>query len=246
MLIPDAVAHGGAGGAGGHGGGHSGGQGGGYWAGRGGGAWGGHGQGVPGAVVAAPGLVMVAVHGVATVTLLGVGMVTDFTATGVFLARVLDSSATVTLGTAIPITLIPPRTTAIPTMTAGTMADRLTVCLDQRLAVQSDHFRRIKVCRLPARWTAGWSGLCRADLRADIERNGRKLLWADCADNAARGTWARHEVPGPELYAQFVGGKSALSDLPDARIHSPAAIIVPPGSTAQRCERNSGWKPILH
>jgi hypothetical protein len=29
------------------------------------------------------------------------------------------------------------------------------------------------------------------------------------ADNAARAAWARHEVPGPELYAQFVGGKSA-------------------------------------
>jgi hypothetical protein len=245
MLTPDAVAHGGAGGAGGHGGGHSGGQGGGYWAGRGGGAWGGHGQGAwggRGGSWTGHGGGARGGHG----HFAWGGMVTDFTATGVFLARVLDSSATVTLGTAIPITLIPPRTTAIPTMTAGTMADRLTVCLDQRLAVQSDHFRRIKVCRLPARWTAGWSGLCRADLRADIERNGRKLLWADCADNAARGTWARHEVPGPELYAQFVGGKSALSDLPDARIHSPAAIIVPPGSTAQRCERNSGWKPILH
>ena len=202
MLTPDAVAHGGGGG---HGGGHSGGHGGGSWGGHGGGAWGGHGAG---AVVAAPGLVMVAVHGVATVVLLGVGMVTDFTATGVFLVRVLDSSATVTLGTAIPITLIPPRTMAIPTMTAGTMAtritvvsttkglilacllprrskprshdvvtmaDRLTVCLGRRLAVQFDRFRRIKVCRLPARWTAGWSGLCRADLRAEVDRNGRKL-----------------------------------------------------------------------
>jgi hypothetical protein len=164
---------------------------------------------VLGAVMAAPGLVMVAVHGVAAVVLLGVGMVTDFTATGVFLVRALDSSATVTLGTAIPITLIPPRTMASPTMTAGTMAtritvvstteglilacllprrskprshdvvtiaDRLTVCLGRRLAVQFDHFRRIKVCRLPARWTAGWLGLCRADLRADIDRNVRKLL----------------------------------------------------------------------
>ena len=127
ILTPDAVAHGGAGGGAGHGGGHSGGHGGGSWAGRGGGAWGGHGQ-VPGAVVVvAPGLVTVAVHGVATVALLGVGTVTDFTATGVFLVRVLDSLATVTLGTAIPITLIPPRTMAIPTMTAGTMAIPITV-----------------------------------------------------------------------------------------------------------------------
>jgi hypothetical protein len=72
---------------------------------------------VLGAVVAAPGLVMVAVHGVATVVLLGVGLVTDFTATGVFLVRVLDSLATVTLGTAIPLILIPTPTMAIPTMT---------------------------------------------------------------------------------------------------------------------------------
>jgi hypothetical protein len=32
-----------------------------------------------------------------------------------------------------------------------TTADRLTVCLGRRLAMQFDHFRRIKVCRLPAR-----------------------------------------------------------------------------------------------
>src|ERR1700760_4168477 len=79
------------------------------------------------AMEAALGVVMVAVHGVATVTLPGVDMVTDFTATVVFLVRVLDSSATVTLGTAIPITLIPPRTMATLTMTAGTMATRITV-----------------------------------------------------------------------------------------------------------------------
>jgi hypothetical protein len=82
---------------------------------------------VPGAVVAAPGLVMVAGYGGATVALPGAVMVTDFTATGVFLVRVLDSSATVTLGTIIPITLIRPHTMAIPTMTAGTMAIRITV-----------------------------------------------------------------------------------------------------------------------
>jgi hypothetical protein len=31
----------------------------------------------------------------------------------------------------------------------------------------------------------------------------------------------------PELHTQFVGGKSASSDLADARIHSPVAIFVP-------------------
>ncbi len=44
----------------------------------------------------------------------------------------------------------------------------------------------------------------------------------------------------------FGGGRSASSDLPHARIRSPAAIIVAPGSTAQRCEQNTGWKPMLH
>ena len=44
-------------------------------------------------------------------------------------------------------------------------------------------------------------------------------------------------------HSRFVGGKSASSDLPHARIHSPAAIIGAPGNTAQRCERNTGWKP---
>jgi hypothetical protein len=53
----------------------------------------------------------------ALVVLLGVGTVTDFTITGVFLVRVLDSLATVTLGTAIPLILIPTPTMAIPTMT---------------------------------------------------------------------------------------------------------------------------------
>jgi hypothetical protein len=36
-----------------------------------------------------------------------------------------------------------------------TIADRLTVCLDRRLAMQFDHFRRIRVCRLPGRLIAG-------------------------------------------------------------------------------------------
>jgi hypothetical protein len=38
---------------------------------------------------------------------------------------------------------------------AGTIAVRLTVHLGRRLAMQFDHSRRIKACRLPARWTAG-------------------------------------------------------------------------------------------
>ena len=38
---------------------------------------------------------------------------------------------------------------------AATIAVRLTVQWGRRLAMQSDHFKRIKACRLPARWTAG-------------------------------------------------------------------------------------------
>jgi hypothetical protein len=59
------------------------------------------------------------------------------------------------------------------------------------------------------------------------------------------GRRTQHRGSNPELSTPFVGGNSASSDLPGAHIHSPAAIIVPPGSTAQRCERNTGW-PMLH
>jgi hypothetical protein len=66
--------------------------------------------------------------------------------------------------------------------------------------------------------------------------------------NSAQSQRGRRTQPrglNSELYTQFVGGKSPSSDLPDARIHSLVAIIVPPGSTAQRCERKTGWKPML-
>src|SRR5271165_1454996 len=38
---------------------------------------------------------------------------------------------------------------------AATIAVRLTVHLGRRLVMQFDHSRRIKACRLPARWMAG-------------------------------------------------------------------------------------------
>ena len=38
---------------------------------------------------------------------------------------------------------------------AATIAVRLTAHLGRRLVMQFDHSRRIKACRLPARWTAG-------------------------------------------------------------------------------------------
>jgi hypothetical protein len=47
-----------------------------------------------------------------------------------------------------------------------------------------------------------------------------------------------------ETCTQLAGWKSASSDLPDARIHSPAAIIVA-SEHRSTVRRNTGWKPML-
>ena len=49
----------------------------------------------------------------------------------------------------------PPRRSRPHSHGAATIAVRLTAHLGRRLVMQFDHSRRIKACRLPARWTAG-------------------------------------------------------------------------------------------
>ena len=112
----------------------------------------------------------------------GVATLPGLTTAECFLVRVLASMATRGdgIGTirAIPIILTPTRITAIPTTPALTMATRITVIhitntvilarslawrgyyrglltifSGRRLAIRFDHPRRIKVFRLPTKWT---------------------------------------------------------------------------------------------